>query len=58
LDGSKVILKKPLENHNCFSKGKMVGHIVSKHGGATNLKKLDRISNLPFPTTKKTKKVL
>jgi hypothetical protein len=36
-----------------FSKGKMVGHIVSKDGVATDPEKLDRISNLPFPTTKK-----
>jgi hypothetical protein len=36
-----------------FSKGKMVGHIVSKDGVATNPEKLDRISKLPFPTTKK-----
>jgi hypothetical protein len=37
-----------------FSEGKMVGHIVSKDGVATNPEKLDRISKLPFPTTKKT----
>jgi len=37
-----------------FSKWKMVGHIVSKDGVATNLKKLDRISKLSFPITKKT----
>jgi len=37
-----------------FSKGKMVGHIVSKDGVATDPEKLDRISKLPFPTTKKT----
>jgi len=36
-----------------FSKGKMVGHIVSKDGVATDPEKLDRISKLPFPTTKK-----
>jgi hypothetical protein len=36
-----------------FSEGKMVGHIVSKNGVTTNLEKLDRISKLPFPTTKK-----
>ncbi len=36
-----------------FSKGKMVGHIVSKDGVTTDLEKLDRISKLPFPTTKK-----
>jgi len=37
-----------------FSKGKTVGHIVSKDGVAKNLEKLDRISKLPFPTMKKT----
>jgi hypothetical protein len=37
-----------------FSKGKMVGHIVSKDGVATDPEKLDKISNLHFPTTKKT----
>jgi hypothetical protein len=37
-----------------FLKGRMVGHIVSKNGVATDLEKLDRISKLPFPTTKKT----
>jgi hypothetical protein len=31
----------------------MVGHIVSKDRVATNPEKLDRISKLPFPTTKK-----
>ncbi len=36
-----------------FIEGKMVGHIVSKNGVATNPKKLDRILKLPFPTTKK-----
>jgi hypothetical protein len=36
-----------------FSKGKMVRHIVSKDGVATYLGKLDKISKLPFPTTKK-----
>jgi hypothetical protein len=36
-----------------FSKGKMVGHIVSKDGVAIDPEKLDRISNLPFPTMKK-----
>jgi len=36
-----------------FSKGKMVGHIVSKEGVAIDLEKLDRISKLPFSTTKK-----
>jgi hypothetical protein len=37
-----------------FSEGKMVGHIVSKNGVAIDLEKFDRISNLPFSTTKKT----
>jgi hypothetical protein len=37
-----------------FLKGRMIGHIVSKNGVATDPKKLDRISKLPFPTTKKT----
>jgi hypothetical protein len=37
-----------------FSKGKMVGHIVPKNGVAINPEKLNRISKLPFPTTKKT----
>jgi hypothetical protein len=36
-----------------FSEVKMVGHIVSKDGVATDPEKLDRISKLPFPTTKK-----
>jgi hypothetical protein len=36
-----------------FSKGKMVGHIMSKDGVATDPKKLDKISKLPFPTMKK-----
>jgi hypothetical protein len=35
----------------------MVGHIVSKNGVAIDPKKLDRISKVPFPTTKKTFKV-
>jgi hypothetical protein len=36
-----------------FSEGKMVGHIVSKDGVATNFKKFDKISRLLFSTTKK-----
>jgi hypothetical protein len=40
-----------------FSKGEMVGHIVSKDGVVTNLKMLYGISKLPFPTTKKPFKV-
>jgi hypothetical protein len=37
-----------------FSEGRMVGHIVSKNGVATDPEKFDKISKLPFPTTKKT----
>jgi hypothetical protein len=52
LDGSRVTLN--LEKTTIgFSKGKMVGHIVSKNGVAIDPEKLDRISKLPFPTTKK-----
>jgi hypothetical protein len=36
-----------------FSEGKMVGHIMSKNGVTTDFEKLDRISKLSFPTTKK-----
>jgi len=36
-----------------FSERKMVGHIMSKDGVATDPDKLDRISKLPFPTMKK-----
>jgi len=36
-----------------FLEGKMVGHIMSKGGVTTDPEKLDRISKLPFPTTKK-----
>jgi hypothetical protein len=53
LDGSGVILN-PEKTTIGFSEGKMVGHIVSKNGVATDLEKLDRISKVPFPTTKKT----
>jgi hypothetical protein len=53
LDGVRVTLS--LEKITIgFSKGKMVGPIVSKNGVGTNPEKLDRISKLPFPTTKKT----
>jgi hypothetical protein len=52
LDGSGVILS-PEKTMIGFSEGKMVGHIVSKNGVATDLEKLDKISKLPFPTTKK-----
>jgi len=52
LDSLGVTLS-PEETTIGFSEGKMVGHIVSKDGVATNPEKLDRISKLPFPTTKK-----
>jgi len=52
LDGSGVILN-PKKTIIGFLKERMVGHIVSKNGVATDPKKLDRISKLPFPTTKK-----
>jgi len=52
LDSSGMTLS-PEETTIGFSKGKMVGHIVSKDGVATDPEKLDRISKLPFPTTKK-----
>jgi len=52
LDGSRVILS-PEKITIGFSKGRMVGHIMSKNGVATDLEKFDRISKLPFPTTKK-----
>jgi len=52
LDSSGVTLS-PEKTTIGFSKAKMVGHIVSKDGVATNPEKLDRISKLPFPTTKK-----
>jgi hypothetical protein len=52
LDSSGVTLS-PEKTTIGFSEGKMVGHIVSKDGVATDPKKLDRISKLPFPTTKK-----
>jgi hypothetical protein len=35
----------------------VVGHIVSKDGVAIDFEKLDRISKLLFPTTKKTLQV-
>jgi hypothetical protein len=49
LEGSGVTLS--LEKTT--SKRRMVGHIMSKDGVTTNLRKFDRISKLPFPTTKK-----
>jgi hypothetical protein len=52
LDDSGVTLN-PEKTTIGFSKGKMVGHIVSKDGVATDPEKLDRISGLPFPTSKK-----
>jgi hypothetical protein len=53
LDGLGVTLN-PKKITIGFSKGKMVEHIVSKNGVATNPQKLDRISKLPFPSTNKT----
>jgi hypothetical protein len=53
LDYLGVILN-PKKTAIGFSERKMVGHIVSKNGVATNPEKIDRISELPFPTTKKT----
>jgi len=51
LDGLKVILS--FENTTIgFLEGKIVGHIVSKDGVATDLEKLDRISKF-FPHHKK-----
>jgi len=52
LDSSGVTLS-PEKTTIGFSDGRMVGHIVSKDGVATDPEKLDRISKLPFPTTKK-----
>jgi hypothetical protein len=52
LDGLGMILN-PKKTTSGFSKGKMVGHIVSKNGVTTDLEKFDKISKLPFPTTKK-----
>jgi len=48
LDSSGVTLN-PKKITIGFSEGKMVGHIVSKDGVATDPEKLDRISKLPFP---------
>jgi hypothetical protein len=53
LDNLGMILN-PEKTTISFSEGKMVGHSMSKDGVATYPEKLDRISNLPFPTTKKT----
>jgi outer membrane lipoprotein-sorting protein len=50
-DGVRMTLN-PEKTTIGFSDGKMVGHIVSKNGVATDFEKLDRISKLPFPTTK------
>jgi len=52
LDSSRVTLS-PEKTTISFSRGKMVGHIVSKDGVTTNPEKLATISKLPFPTTKK-----
>jgi hypothetical protein len=48
------VTSSPKKTTISFSKGKMVGHIVSKDGVTTNFKKFDRISKLVFLTTKKT----
>jgi hypothetical protein len=56
LDGSRMILS--LEKTTIsFLEGKIVEHIVSKDGVATNLEKLDKISKFFFPITKKPFKV-
>jgi hypothetical protein len=52
LDGLGVILN-PEKTTIGFSERRMVRHIVSKNGVAIDPEKLDRISKLPFPTTKK-----
>jgi len=52
LDTSGVTLN-PEKTTIGFSKGKMVRHVVSKDGVATDPEKLNTISKLPFPTTKK-----
>jgi hypothetical protein len=52
LESSGVTLN-PEKTTIGFSEGKMVRHIVSKDGVAIDLQKLDKISKLPFPTTKK-----
>jgi hypothetical protein len=52
LDNSGVTLS-PEKITICFSEGKMIRHIVSKDGVATDPEKFDRISKLPFPTMKK-----
>ncbi len=52
MDGSGTTLS-PKKTTIDFSEGKMVGHIVSKDGVATNPEKFDKISKLLFPTTNK-----
>jgi hypothetical protein len=52
LDGSRVTLTLKKTTIG-FLKRKMVGHIVSKDGVATDPEKLDRISKFFFPTTNK-----
>jgi hypothetical protein len=52
LDSSKVTLN-PEKITIGFSERKMIGHIMSKDGVATNPKKFDKISKLPFSTMKK-----
>jgi hypothetical protein len=47
------VILNPEKTTIVFSERKMVGHIVSKDGVATDPEKLDRISKLPFPTTRK-----
>jgi hypothetical protein len=52
LDGARVTLS-PEKITIGFSEAKMVGHIMLKYGVTTYPEKFDRISKLPFPTTKK-----
>jgi hypothetical protein len=47
------VILSPKKTTIGFSEGKMVGHIMSKNGVAIDPEKLDRISKLPFPITKK-----
>jgi hypothetical protein len=52
LDGAGVTLS-PKKTTIGFTERKIIGHLVSKNGVATYPEKLDRISKLLFPTTKK-----
>jgi hypothetical protein len=52
LHGLRVTLN-PMKTTISFLEGRMVGHIVSKNGVATDPEKFDKISKLPFPTTKR-----